>query len=135
MQPIPRDFLKYYQDKRASSRQRKIEWLLTCEECWSLWQPYWQQRTVRQGYSGWTLSRYDDQGAYEITNCRIIPHGDNTRERMRTRGNPQGQHCAVTVEGRRYPSLGEAHRGEGVSMATLRKRLASDQWPLWRRVD
>jgi len=74
---------KYGMQKQAA-RQRGIEFKLTFDEWWWLWEPHWGQRMV--------MARHKDQGAYELGNVRVTTQSDNMQERWDLRKEKQ---CGV----------------------------------------
>jgi hypothetical protein len=68
---------------KGKSRYRGIEFLLTFEEWWSIWQASgkWELRGRRRGQ--YVMARYGDQGAYEAGNVRICPVSENVAESNR----------------------------------------------------
>ena len=67
-------------DQRQSARQRKIEWNLTLEQWWGIWEQsgHWPDRGVHRGQ--YCMSRIGDTGAYEIGNVFIQLHCNNIRD-------------------------------------------------------
>jgi hypothetical protein len=65
---------------RCNARRRGIEFILTFEEWFQIWQDsgYWDQRGL--GKNQYVMSRYGDQGPYSITNVFIQMNCDNVRE-------------------------------------------------------
>lgn len=146
---IPKDFKRYYAMKRGNSRKRGIDWQLTLEQCWSLWQPYWQasRDNFSQGYCGWCLARNGDRGPYSLENCTIKTHGENSQERWETNrnyqaglGDPRIQDYInsarpVQVQGKIYSSVGAAGREWGLHKTTVQNRCQSRNFPDWQYVD
>ena len=73
---------RYHQHK-GKALARGIEWRLTFEEWWGLWQTSgkWEQRGRRRDQ--YVMARFGDQGAYERDNVRICLAGENTEEMRR----------------------------------------------------
>jgi len=66
---------KYNAHKRGAML-RGIDFKLTFEEWWSLWEPHWTEN--QQGIV--CMCRNNDEGAYEIGNVRIDTWTNNIRE-------------------------------------------------------
>lgn len=79
-----RNYFKYnpkgaYIRQRANAKRRKIQWELTFEEWWDLWEKSgkWNERgTTRDSYC---MSRIWDEGPYSPTNVKIVKMGANSR--------------------------------------------------------
>ena len=69
-----------YACQKGKAKHRGIEFNLTYEEWWDIWEKSgkWEERGVNKGQ--YAMSRYGDQGAYEIGNVFIQPIGENTRQ-------------------------------------------------------
>ena len=65
---------------RCNARRRGIEFLLTFEEWFQIWEDsgHWEQRGLRKDQ--YVMSRYGDQGPYSTTNVFIQLNSDNVRE-------------------------------------------------------
>jgi hypothetical protein len=70
-----------YQNHRGAAKRRGIEFRLTFEQWWQLWEPYWAMRGPRRGQ--YVMARTDDAGAYELGNVRIDTTGGNHAEQCR----------------------------------------------------
>lgn len=70
---------RYHQHK-GKATARGIPFLLTFEEWWDIWQSSgrWEQRGKRADQ--YCMARFGDKGAYERSNVRICPVGENTGE-------------------------------------------------------
>ena len=149
---IPKNFKNYWQSKKGDARNRGITFLLTLEEAWSLWKPYWLESTINKsnGYRKYCLSRHGDQGPYSLSNCTIQTHSENSKERWRTnrnfkpgKGNPNMQEYInnpprkVEVNGVEYSSCGKAAREYGIHKTTAHNRCNSKNFPdwHWKKVD
>lgn len=66
---------KYHLHK-TNAAGRGIEFKLTFEEWWSVWEPHWQENI--HGIK--CMCRTGDKGAYELGNVRIDTWGNNYRE-------------------------------------------------------
>jgi hypothetical protein len=80
--------LRYSQHKR-SAKQRGIEFRLTFEEWWKLWEPHWENRG--SGHEQLVMCRFGDKGGYEVGNVRIA----TVRENAKTRGVVAKTHAAT----------------------------------------
>ena len=71
-----------YASQKGKAKHRGIEFNLTYEEWWDIWQKSgkWAQRGARKGC--YVMSRYNDTGAYEVGNVFIQTHEENRREAM-----------------------------------------------------
>lgn len=67
-------------DHRYNSKQRGIDFHLSFDEWWEIWQQsgHWSQRGCRKGQ--YVMSRYGDKGAYEVGNVFIQPALHNIRD-------------------------------------------------------
>ncbi len=141
---IPKQFKNYYSHKRKNARDRNIDFLLTIEEAWSLWQPYWEESCKAKtcGYRKYCLSRHGDTGPYSLSNCTIKTHGENSRERWVTnrnskpgKGNPtfgQLKPRPVLGDGNFYKSITEAGKQTGFDKTTIANRCESVNYPEWQ---
>lgn len=145
---IPRDFKKYYKYKRGDAKKRGIQFNLTIDECWSLWEPYWHDNDSKTtGYRKWCLARHGDRGPYSLSNCAIKTHGENSKERWRTnrnfkpgKGNANIQEYIkhprkVKVNGVEYSSAGKAAREYGIHKTTAHNRCESKNFSDWQYID
>lgn len=71
-----------YACHKSKAKARGIEFNLTYEEWWDIWQKSgkWNERGAVKGK--YVMSRYNDIGAYEIGNVFIQSFEDNRREAM-----------------------------------------------------
>ena len=85
---------RYHQHK-ASAGKRGIEFLLTFEEWWDIWQASgkWEQRGRRRDQ--YVMARLGDVGPYERHNIRICLVGENVGESNQKCDNPTEQRSAV----------------------------------------
>ncbi|HET8689275.1 MAG TPA: hypothetical protein VFM18_21905 [Methanosarcina sp.] len=65
-----------YHIHKTNTQHRGIEFKLTFDEWWSLWEPYWSI----DNYGSLYMCRTNDEGAYEIGNVRIDTWQNNYRE-------------------------------------------------------
>lgn len=145
---IPQDFKRYW--------QRKKRMRMTLEECWTKWQPYWENRqngpnTLEHGDT-YVLGRYGDKGDYTVDNCRVITHRENTLERNHKKcvsklqgmvHNPLGGKTipkhrnggapVVTPQGE-FANCVEAAKAYGMHRSSIWHRVKSDKYPdfYWR---
>lgn len=70
---------KYWAQK-AQAKHRKVDFNLTFEEWWDIWQQSgkWDERGRKRGQ--YVMSRCNDSGAYEVGNVFIQTCGDNARD-------------------------------------------------------
>jgi len=148
MVDCPKDFKKYFKAKQGNSRRRGIDWQISLEECWSLWQPYWLESSQyqTQGYRRYCLARNGDRGPYSRENCSIKTHSENSQERWQTNRNYKAglgdknmqayvnQPRPVYAEGRYYASAGEAATEHGIHRTTAHNRCQSRNFPDWQYV-
>jgi hypothetical protein len=85
---------RYHQHK-GKSLYRGIEFLLTFEEWWDIWQVSgkWEQRGRRRDQ--YVMARFGDQGAYEKGNVKICLVPENVGESNQNCDNPTEQRSAV----------------------------------------
>ena len=67
-----------YNAHRSSAKGRGIEFLLTFEEWWALWEPHWHMRG--QASHQMCMCRTRDEGAYAVGNVRIATNKENKQE-------------------------------------------------------
>lgn len=65
-----------YHIHKTNALQRGIEFKLTFDEWWSVWEPFW----VIDQHGKFCMCRTNDEGPYEIGNVRIDTWGNNIRE-------------------------------------------------------
>lgn len=81
----PRGKFKY---QKYEAKRRNIEWLLTYDEWWAIWETSGKWK-LRGNYSGgYVMSRPGDVGPYSVGNVVITPHIENVAERNRLYFNP-----------------------------------------------
>lgn len=68
--------MEKYTDHKHRAKQSGVEFKLTYEEWWEIWEPHWEGR----GLGGLVMCRYGDNGAYEVGNVRIDTQANNNRE-------------------------------------------------------
>lgn len=146
---IPRDFKTYYNNKRGDACKRGIDFLITLEEMWNIWCPYWEESSEYQtpGYRKYCLSRNGDTGPYSLSNCTIQTHSSNSKERWQTnrnfkpgKGDPDMNEYVqyprkVIVNGVEYGSAGAAGKVYGIHKTTAHNRCESENFPDWQYLD
>lgn len=68
---------KYHVHKNGAKR-RGIEFNLTFEQWWELWEPYWESRGKQK--DSLVMCRVGDSGNYEVGNVYIDTYSKNSRE-------------------------------------------------------
>ena len=135
---------KKYSDHKSKSKCRGIEFNLTFEEWWGLWQHSgkWDERGIRKGQ--YVMSRIADKGGYTFSNVMIQTVGDNNREAYNTHriapmlGKKHSEETKKKMRGRISP-----HKGKIVSQETKDKisqkligkstgRTSKDFTPEWK---
>ena len=73
---------KYLRQKTCAITQRGIEFTLTFQEWWDIWQQSgkWEERGRKKGQ--YVMSRYGDTGPYAVGNVFIQTHTDNSKEAL-----------------------------------------------------
>jgi len=86
---------RYHQHK-GKALYRGIEFLLTFDEWWDIWQASgkWEQRGRRRDQ--YVMARYKDTGAYEPSNVKICLVGENVGESNQGMDYPAERRAAVT---------------------------------------
>jgi len=143
---IPKEFYNYWRSK-GRNPHNGARMRMTLEQCWSKWEPYWQDR--HNGPSNlppgdqYVLGRYGDSGDYTVENCRVVTHRENTLERDhkkvarpgtthdRGNGNPR-QAAPCWVGDTRYASIASAARAHGIHKTTAQNRIEKSGYPEWR---
>ena len=74
-----------FNEQRSAARKRGVEWVMSFDEWWSIWQSsgQWANRGCRRGQ--YVMARRGDVGAYEFGNVEIVRHEANVAEGNRTR--------------------------------------------------
>jgi len=80
---------KRYQEQKDASKQRGIEFNLTFDEWWYVWETSgkYEQRGCRSGQ--YVMSRYNDTGAYDVSNVFIQTCGGNNSDAHKGKSNPK----------------------------------------------
>lgn len=68
-----------YQQHKRSSKIRGIEFTLTFEQWWGLWEPHWERRGQKS--QDMCMCRKGDKGGYTWGNVRIATVKENQHER------------------------------------------------------
>lgn len=73
-------------DQRVSARWRGIEFKLSFDEWWEIWQKsgHWQERG--RGVDKYCMARIGDKGAYEVGNVKIVTGSRNSSEKTMPSG-------------------------------------------------
>lgn len=72
-----------YLSKKRLAKHRRVPFLLTFEEWFSVWKRSGHLEEMGNRRGQYVMSRREDKGAYEIGNVRIVLAGDNVREALR----------------------------------------------------
>jgi hypothetical protein len=76
-----------FSQQRQNARRRGVEWRLTFNEWWKIWQDsgHWPDRG--KGKEGkYCMGRNGDKGAYEVGNVEIIKYSRNAFDSMTAAG-------------------------------------------------
>ena len=73
--------------QRSMAKIRNIEWHLTFEEWWNIWEQSGKYEQRGRGAGKYCMSRKNDTGPYEVGNVYIQTIDDNNREAHK--GKPQ----------------------------------------------
>lgn len=65
-----------YNAHKQTAKRRKIDFYLTFEEWWDIWQPFWYNRGREK--DNFVMCRVGDCGAYEKTNVYIDTYSNNS---------------------------------------------------------
>tara|TARA_R110000744_G_scaffold89570_1_gene174097 strand:+ start:316 stop:723 length:408 start_codon:yes stop_codon:yes gene_type:complete len=65
-------------DHRINANRRGVEFLLTFEEWWAIWEPHWEGRG--RGAGDLCMCRTNDEGPYAVGNVRIDTNTNNVKE-------------------------------------------------------
>lgn len=72
-----------FSDQVQSARKRGIDWQLSFEEWWAIWEPHWEGR----GRSGMMMCRKVEPGPYSVDNVYIGTQKQNSADRKRNKGD------------------------------------------------
>ena len=144
---IPKDFKKYWGSKGGRKLVPNKRPIMTVEEMWQLWQPYWHLRFDSKHHSNWpkyVLARYGDKGDYTVGNCRVITNRENTLERDHSKcraklvgkvHNPKGgatvknrNRWVVTPKGE-FKDCSQAAKAYDMHRTSMWHRIQSDNYP------
>lgn len=80
---------KRYQEQKDAAKQRGIEFNISFDEWWSIWEQSgkYEQRGCRRGQ--YVMSRVNDTGPYEVGNVFIQTCGGNNSDGHRGKTNPK----------------------------------------------
>ena len=67
-----------YLSQKSRAKERGVEFLLTFEEWWEMWEPHWERRG--RSLDDMQMCRTGDTGPYSVENCRIDTCRNNKRE-------------------------------------------------------
>ena len=148
---IPKDFKQYWSSKGGRTLVPNKRPIMTVEEMWQLWKPYWHLRFDSDHYGSWpkyVLARYGDKGDYTVGNCRVITNRANTLERDHSKcvdklkgkvHNPKGIsgkiRRVVTPQGE-FKDCAEASVAYGMHRSSIWHRVKSPRYPgfQWRNI-
>jgi hypothetical protein len=71
-----------FEQQRTNAGKRGIEWNLTFDQWWSLWEPHWGRR---DGTGGLIMCRKQEPGPYSVDNVYIGTQSDNMVDFHRNR--------------------------------------------------
>jgi hypothetical protein len=74
-----------YAQHRANAKNRGVEWQLTFEDWWAVWEPHWDQRGPHA--NGAIMCRIQEPGPYSPDNVRIGTKSQNTQQWWDNRRN------------------------------------------------
>jgi hypothetical protein len=103
-----------FEQQRRQAKQRDIEWLLTFDEWFGLWQESgkWEMRGKRAGQ--YVMARKGDVGPYSVGNVFICTHAKNVSDGSRINlGTGRGWTYRANARGCPYQVV-VAHRYVGV---------------------
>lgn len=136
---------KKFTDQKSKAKHRGIDFNLTFEEWWSIWEQSgkWNERGIRKGQ--YVMSRIADQGGYTLDNVMIQTVGDNNREAFRTHrlppmlGKKHTDETKQKMKGRTSPNKGKPMTQDiknKISKKLIGKktgRTSKDFTPEWRQ--
>ena len=145
---IPKDFINYWRGKGGRLRTPNKRPIMTLEEMWAMWEPYWHLRYDHHHnvkcYPKYVLGRYGDKGDYTVDNCRVITIRENTLERDHSKcrdkliGKVQNPRGGATVKHRNervvtpkgeFKDCVEAAEAYGMHRSSMWHRVNSDRYP------
>ena len=63
-------------EHKKNARLRGVEFVMSFDEWWTIWEPHWEGR----GVGKLVMCRTGDKGAYEVGNVRIDSQSNNAKE-------------------------------------------------------
>jgi hypothetical protein len=75
---------KKYTSHKSSAKFRGIDFKLTFEEWFDIWQKSGHYHERGRGVGSYVMSRIQDKGAYEVGNVFIQSNSDNVKQAMHT---------------------------------------------------
>ena len=96
-----------YARQKAMAKIRNIEWHLTFEEWWDIWEQSGKYEQRGRGAGKYCMSRKNDIGPYAVGNVYIQTIDDNNREAHK--GKPRDP---IAIEKHRQKLLGVKHNDE-----------------------
>ena len=118
---------KYWKYKKNNNLKGEVKFLLSPLELLRLLKDAGISiHEVGNGKSKYNLARYNDEGNYEIGNCRFIPQIDNIMEKE--------YGLRYIVEGKEYSYTKDVADEYGCGRATVRRRCESPKFPNWKLV-
>lgn len=121
-----------YSKQKAHAAARGIPFLLTFDEWWAIWEPYWELRG--RSRDAFVMGRIGDVGPYAVGNVKIITHEQNRVEAVENRRARQGssQRPTERPELRRQPVTGpldsSSRRLAAMAIPPDRSKPAVLQW-------
>jgi hypothetical protein len=112
-----------------NAARRGIQFLLTFEEWWSIWQASgcWHERG--RGKGKYCMARYRDRGSYEIGNVRVCLNEENRAEYIPTLAYRARLSAAKRGNKHKLGHLGHRHTAETrakMSVAAYARRSRRD---------
>lgn len=81
-----------YRQQKSEAKRRGIPFLLTFDEWWEVWEPYWAHRGRRSDQL--VMARHGDVGPYAVGNIKIITARENRLERRKLTPEESGSPLA-----------------------------------------
>jgi hypothetical protein len=131
---------KKYREQKDAAKQRGIQFNLTFDEWWSIWETSgkWEERGCRKGQ--YVMSRINDTGPYQISNVFIQTCSGNNSDAHKGRPKPKShwpihkkggelwtderkkQH-GDKLRGRKQPNKPCIHCGIDISLANYGRHI------------
>ncbi|CAB3784412.1 hypothetical protein LMG28138_01804 [Pararobbsia alpina] len=67
-----------FKSQRNNAKERGIEWDMTFDEWWTIWEPYFHMRG--RGTNDLCMARTGDMGSYKVGNVYLTTHLGNARD-------------------------------------------------------